>query len=186
MKTGFSLWEKLHRENPVFITGMGLQCRALIWNFKLSLKEDLPLLYKVSSMGKWDFIPAPCNMLVEYKGPVSVFKYAHSCWGKYSWVKNSHLVVKISPIFGLSFFSTWFYSTLGGWSTWKYIFVDLPHSFWSLDTPETWHRLGAQSGNIEGSNAESDLSLSCVGSLKVMNIERKKTTKFLLLIKRME
>ena len=27
MKTGFSLWEKLHRENPVFITGMGLQCR---------------------------------------------------------------------------------------------------------------------------------------------------------------
>ena len=27
MKIGFSLWEKLHRENPVFITGMGLQCR---------------------------------------------------------------------------------------------------------------------------------------------------------------
>jgi hypothetical protein len=26
MKTGFSLREKLHRENPVFITGMGLQC----------------------------------------------------------------------------------------------------------------------------------------------------------------
>ena len=26
MKTGFSLWEKLHRENPIFITGMGLQC----------------------------------------------------------------------------------------------------------------------------------------------------------------
>ena len=26
MKTGFSLWEKVHRENPVFITGMGLQC----------------------------------------------------------------------------------------------------------------------------------------------------------------
>ena len=26
MKTSFSLWEKLHRENPVFITGMGLQC----------------------------------------------------------------------------------------------------------------------------------------------------------------
>ena len=26
MKTGFSLGEKLHRENPVFITGMGLQC----------------------------------------------------------------------------------------------------------------------------------------------------------------
>ena len=25
MKTGFSLWEILHRENPVFITGMGLQ-----------------------------------------------------------------------------------------------------------------------------------------------------------------
>jgi hypothetical protein len=27
MKTGFSLLEILHRENPVFITGMGLQCR---------------------------------------------------------------------------------------------------------------------------------------------------------------
>ena len=26
MKTGFSLLEILHRENPVFITGMGLQC----------------------------------------------------------------------------------------------------------------------------------------------------------------
>ena len=26
MKTGFSLMEILHRENPVFITGMGLQC----------------------------------------------------------------------------------------------------------------------------------------------------------------
>jgi hypothetical protein len=26
MKTGFSLGEKLHWENPVFITGMGLQC----------------------------------------------------------------------------------------------------------------------------------------------------------------
>ena len=25
----FSLWEKLHRENPVFITGMGLQCNRL-------------------------------------------------------------------------------------------------------------------------------------------------------------
>ena len=25
--TGISLWEKLHRENPVFITGKGLQCR---------------------------------------------------------------------------------------------------------------------------------------------------------------
>ena len=26
MKTGFSLLEILHRETPVFITGMGLQC----------------------------------------------------------------------------------------------------------------------------------------------------------------
>ena len=26
MKTGFSLLGKVHRENPVFITGMGLQC----------------------------------------------------------------------------------------------------------------------------------------------------------------
>ena len=27
MKTGFSLLGKVHRENPVFITGMGLQCK---------------------------------------------------------------------------------------------------------------------------------------------------------------
>ena len=26
METSFSLWEKVHRENPVFLTGMGLQC----------------------------------------------------------------------------------------------------------------------------------------------------------------
>ena len=26
IKTGFSLWEFPHRENPVFITGIGLQC----------------------------------------------------------------------------------------------------------------------------------------------------------------
>ena len=32
MKTGFSLLEILHRENPVFITGMGLQC----WLFKFT------------------------------------------------------------------------------------------------------------------------------------------------------
>ena len=32
MKTGFSLWEKLHRENLVFITGMGLQCILLTNN----------------------------------------------------------------------------------------------------------------------------------------------------------
>jgi len=30
MKKSFSLREKLHRENPVFITGMGLQCSANI------------------------------------------------------------------------------------------------------------------------------------------------------------
>ena len=29
MKTGFSLLGKVHRENPVFITGMGLQCSSL-------------------------------------------------------------------------------------------------------------------------------------------------------------
>ena len=29
MKTGFSLLENLHRENPVLITGMGLQCNHL-------------------------------------------------------------------------------------------------------------------------------------------------------------
>ena len=37
MKTGNSLLEILHRENPVFITGMGLQCsknkfiRSFFW-----------------------------------------------------------------------------------------------------------------------------------------------------------
>ena len=30
MKKGFSLWEILHRENPVFITGMGLQCMQYV------------------------------------------------------------------------------------------------------------------------------------------------------------
>ena len=30
MKTGFSLLEILHGENPVFITGMGLQCSNII------------------------------------------------------------------------------------------------------------------------------------------------------------
>ena len=29
MKTGFPLLGKVHRENPVFITGMGLQCRHI-------------------------------------------------------------------------------------------------------------------------------------------------------------
>ena len=29
IKTCFSLWEILHRENPVFITGMGLRCLRL-------------------------------------------------------------------------------------------------------------------------------------------------------------
>ena len=29
MNTGFSLMEILHRENPVLITGMGLQCRTI-------------------------------------------------------------------------------------------------------------------------------------------------------------
>ena len=45
MKTSFSLWEKVHRENPVFITGMGLQCRYLelsllrVWLFVCLLLE---------------------------------------------------------------------------------------------------------------------------------------------------
>ena len=32
MKTGFSLWEKLHRENPVFITGNGFAVMAKCQN----------------------------------------------------------------------------------------------------------------------------------------------------------
>ena len=48
MKTGFSLLEILHGENPVFITGMGLQCGhknsnfftiALIWGSD-SMKQN--------------------------------------------------------------------------------------------------------------------------------------------------
>ena len=31
MKTGFSLLGKTYRENPVFITGMGLQCECCFW-----------------------------------------------------------------------------------------------------------------------------------------------------------
>ena len=37
MKTDFSLLGKTYRENPVFITGMGLQCRTAIE--KLAVKD---------------------------------------------------------------------------------------------------------------------------------------------------
>ena len=33
MKTGFSLLEILHRENPVLIARMGLQCRVEHWHW---------------------------------------------------------------------------------------------------------------------------------------------------------
>ena len=38
METGFSLWEKVHRENPVFITGMGLQCTIICFRDCLTTK----------------------------------------------------------------------------------------------------------------------------------------------------
>ena len=31
METGFSLWEKVQRENPVSIEGMGLQCMQIFY-----------------------------------------------------------------------------------------------------------------------------------------------------------
>ena len=37
MATGFSLFGKVHRENPVLITGMGLQCRYSGWALELDL-----------------------------------------------------------------------------------------------------------------------------------------------------
>ena len=56
MKTGISLWEKLHRENPVFITGMGLQ-----WSYRFSYLQKLQsihlplIIYSVTSRqrGNW-------------------------------------------------------------------------------------------------------------------------------------
>ena len=39
MKTGFSLLEILHRENTVFITGMGLQCSLTFWDKKSEWKK---------------------------------------------------------------------------------------------------------------------------------------------------
>ena len=46
MKTGFSLLEILHRENPVLITGMGLQCRT-INDYGRILKFQFPTLKSV-------------------------------------------------------------------------------------------------------------------------------------------
>ena len=46
MKTGFSLWEKLHRENRIVITGMGsFLCAKQIeiglhLNFTLNIQKD--------------------------------------------------------------------------------------------------------------------------------------------------
>ena len=39
MKTGFSLWEKLHREDPVLITGMGLQCTLPLQDTHISVNS---------------------------------------------------------------------------------------------------------------------------------------------------
>ena len=43
IETGFSLLGKVHREFPVFITGMGLQCRLIYKNMHVVvvLKNDL-------------------------------------------------------------------------------------------------------------------------------------------------
>ena len=39
MKTGFSLLGKVHRENPVFITGMGLQCSHFQYKFTMKINQ---------------------------------------------------------------------------------------------------------------------------------------------------
>ena len=46
MKTGFFLWEKLHRENPVFITGMGLQCDTIFSKEKTGYKTWSPTMQR--------------------------------------------------------------------------------------------------------------------------------------------
>ena len=46
MKTGFSLLEILHRENPVFITGMGLQCTFNWWRCTYHLSNLILLVRK--------------------------------------------------------------------------------------------------------------------------------------------
>ena len=45
MKTGFSLLEILHRENPVFITGMGLQC-VKYFDFNCFIRDQTFLKFK--------------------------------------------------------------------------------------------------------------------------------------------
>ena len=39
----------------------------------------------------------------------------------------------------LMFFNTgfWFYSMMGGWSTWQWVFSNSSQNFWSFDTPDT-------------------------------------------------
>ena len=39
----------------------------------------------------------------------------------------------------LMFFNNgfWFYSMMGGWSTWQWVFLNFPINFWSFDTHDT-------------------------------------------------
>ena len=46
MKTGFSLMEILHRENPVLITGMGLQCSIFL--SPLNFMKEEACIHEVS------------------------------------------------------------------------------------------------------------------------------------------
>ena len=83
-----SLWEKLHRENPVFITGMGLQCN-------LDLLENCELVVLLCG------IAARLTDLYFYKGefilsiPIPLYVPGWPLWGhKYvcAGVKNKETV----------------------------------------------------------------------------------------------
>ena len=52
MTTGFSLLEILHRENPVFITGMGLQCALSILLYQRIFRYSYIVLHKSKSFSK--------------------------------------------------------------------------------------------------------------------------------------
>jgi hypothetical protein len=51
MKTGFSLLEKLHKENPVFVTGMGLH------------RTDVVAIVATLSAKNWPW--RPCSEMVD-------------------------------------------------------------------------------------------------------------------------
>ena len=58
MKTSFSLLGKVHRENPVFITGMGLQCGLLTpQDLEFTQQNSVSVSTKVIVLSKTIIIP---------------------------------------------------------------------------------------------------------------------------------